>query len=301
MDDEYKVEKPEQRDERPSSASGAGVWVAVVIVLVIALVGFGYGYNQQSKVNQLNSQNSGMNSQIAQMQQQMSSMSDKMSQMSAAQSTPASNTPSASTSGAPISSATRRRIAAQDHQIKQMQGQIDDQQKQLSDEKDQVAQARSDLEGSINSTRDDLNGSIARTHDELVALEQKGERNYFEFDLSTKPKKFAHEGPIQLSLRKADAKHKNFDLAMIVDDNQMTKKRVNLYEPIWVHSGDDMDSMQIVVNKISKDHVHGYVSAPKYSAAVSPVSTNPAPSDSSPKQPAPDLNPPVDPEMNPER
>ena len=130
-----------------------------------------------------------------------------------------------------------------------------------------MAQQGADLEGKVDSTRDELNGSIARTHDELVALEQQGERNYFEFDL-LKAKRFQRLGPVYISLRKADAKHKTYDLAMIVDDNQLSKKHVNLYEPIWIDGGDSQQS-QVVVNKIDKDHVHGYVSAPKYSQSAS--------------------------------
>jgi len=51
---------------------------------------------------------------------------------------------------------------------------------------------------------------------------------------------------------------------MVVDDNQLTKKKINLYEPVWIHRTDDPQPVQIVVNKIGKDSIHGYVSAPKY-------------------------------------
>ena len=43
-----------------------------------------------------------------------------------------------------------------------------------------------------------------------------------------KAKQFQRIGPITLSLRRADTKHKNYDIEMIVDDNQMGKKKVNL-------------------------------------------------------------------------
>jgi hypothetical protein len=156
------------------------------------------------------------------------------------------------------------------------------------------------MEGSLNSTKDELNGSIARTHEELVALAKRGERSYFEFDL-TKSKQFQRFGPISLSLRRADTKHKNYDLNLIVDDNDLSKKRVNLYEPIWIHTENESQPVQIVVNKVGKNEVHGYVSAPKYkpselaasgTASVTPVSTrppdpnpNPDPNSTNPKQP----------------
>lgn len=274
--DEYQEPKSDH-EERGVSVSSFGMWLVVIAALVIALFAFGYGYKEESRVNQATQENSYLNSQIAQMQSQVATMSDKLNQMSVAQQQAAEAAQSVAGRNSKASSrAARQRLAAQNKQMIKMQGQLADEQQQLNDAKDQIAQSRSDLEGSISSTRDELNGSIARTHDELVALEQRGQRNYYEFDLTTKPRTFVHSGPIQVSLRKADPKHKDFDLAMIVDDNRMMKKRVNLYEPIWVNSGEGPESLQIVVNKITKNHVHGYVSAPKFAAGVTPVSTNPA-------------------------
>ena len=158
--------------------------------------------------------------------------------------------------------ATKRRPVV-DKRYTQLKAQLDDQQKQLKDTQDALAKNRADLEGSISSTRDELNGSIAKTHDELVLLEKRGERSYTEFDLA-KTKQFQRIGPITLSLRKADTKHKNYDLEMIVDDNQLSKKKVNLYEPIWIHTENESQPVQIVVNRIEKNLIHGYVSAPKY-------------------------------------
>jgi hypothetical protein len=177
--------------------------------------------------------------------------------------------------------AAKRRAPVVDKKYVQLQAQLAEQEKKLKETQDEVAKNRSDLEGTINSTRDDLNGSIAKTHDELVVLEKRGERSYFEFDL-TKEKQFQRVGPLTLSLRKTDTKHKSYDVAMIVDDNELQKKKVNLYEPIWIHTESDGQPVQIIVNRIDKDTVHGYISAPKYksselaatsSASVTPVST----------------------------
>jgi hypothetical protein len=188
----------------------------------------------------------------------------------------------------------KRRAPAVDKKYEQLQSQLAEQEKQLKETQDEVAKDRSDLEGTINSTRDDLNGSIAKTHEELVALEKRGERSYFEFDLS-KAKQFQRVGPITLSLRKADTKHKSYDLAMIVDDNELQKKKVNLYEPVWIHTETDSQPVQIVVNRIDKDAIHGYISAPKYkpselaaagSTSVTPVSAKTTPANTpNPQQP----------------
>src|SRR5262249_5852322 len=179
--------------------------------------------------------------------------------------------------------------AGSSRQFKQLQTAVKDQQKQLKDTQDLVSKKRTDIEGELISTKDEMNGSIAKTHEELVVLQKRGERNYFEFDIA-KSKSFQREGPISISLRKADTKHKSYDIVMIVDDDQLTKKKINLYEPVWIHRADDPQPVQIVVNKIGKDSIHGYVSAPKYrnselSATVKSVSDKQVSSGSSNETP----------------
>ena len=87
-------------------------------------------------------------------------------------------------------------------------------------------------------------------------MEKRGERNYVEFDF-TKSKQFQRIGPLPLSLRKTDAKHKKYDLALIVEDNELNKKQVNLYEPIWTHTENGAQPAMVVVNRIEKNLVHG--------------------------------------------
>jgi len=250
-----------------SAPRTSGWLIAAVVVLLVGLcVAVAHSYTQAKVSDQNASKEAQMSATIGQLQGQLDSLNAKLSALS----TPPVATPAAAQPAQPTAAnraAARRRTAAENKRYKELQSELADQQNQLKATQDQLAQDRSDLEGNIDSTRDQLNGSIAKTHDELVALEQKGERNYFEFDL-TKSKQFAHEGPVMVSLRKADTKHKRYNLSMIVDDNQMEKKNVNLYEPIWIDGGDSQE-VQVVVNKIDKDHIHGYVSAPKYNQSAS--------------------------------
>jgi hypothetical protein len=71
-------------------------------------------------------------------------------------------------------------------------------------------------------------------------------------------------GPLSLSVRKVNTKRKSYDLAMFVDDNQLQKKGVNLFEPVWINLQDQSQPVQLVVNQISKDQIQGYIAAPKY-------------------------------------
>jgi uncharacterized coiled-coil protein SlyX len=304
-----------------ASRADANRWlmIAVAVLLVITVVTFIYGYHQQSSVQQLTAQVATANAAMNQMQGQLNAVNAKLSEMTAAQSLPqatapstgvsvvpsaepdgeisakapeAAPTPVSSPKAAPLKRPSTKHRAPVDKKYAQLQAQLAEQEKQLRETQDQVAKNRSDLEGTISSTRDDLNGSIAKTHEELVTLEKRGERSYFEFDLS-KSKQFQRIGPLTLSLRKADIKHKSYDLAMVVDDNELQKKKVNLYEPIWIHTESDSQPVQIIVNRIDKDTVHGYISAPKYkpselaagSANVTPVSTKPPAGTSKPQEP----------------
>ena len=269
MEDHEKEGRPEQQWEDRAPAATTR-WLVILSVLLFAAVIFavGYGYEQSTAVAELNQQNLTMHSAEVQMRSQIDSLTAKIDQMTAPPPAASADGTLASNGAAGAVKSTAKHAAsagstAQNRRMKQMQAQLAEQQKKLKETQDDIASARSDLEGKLGSTRDELNGSIAHTHDELIALEKRGERSYYEFDLS-KSKGFQREGPIQISLRKADSKHQSYDLMMLVDDHQLSKKKVDLYEPIWLHQADQPQPVQIVVNQINKDHIHGYVSAPKY-------------------------------------
>ena len=285
MDSNFDKYDHDASESSASTTSRSWLVVAVLASLLCTAVAVGYGFHQQSVVSQLTSRNQDMTSTVTDMHSQIDALGSKLKDVSteAAAATAAlqeQQNAAAKNGGKGVSAKQR---AASSRQLKQLQAKMDDAEKQLKDTQDLVAKNRTDLEGALSSTKDELNGSIATTHEELVALQKRGERNYFEFDLS-KSKSFKRQGPISLSLRKADDKHRTYDLAVIVDDNQLAKKKVNLYEPIWLHRTDDPQPVQIVVNKIGKDSIHGYVSAPKYrNSELTPTLKN-----VSEKQPSPD-------------
>jgi hypothetical protein len=172
----------------------------------------------------------------------------------------------------------KRSAAVQpDPRINRLEGELADTRKELATTRDQLTKSTEELDGKIDSTRGDLSGSIARTHDEVVALQKRGERNIYEFKL-TKSKELQHVGPLSLSLRSTSTKHKTYDLAMMVDDNSLSKKHINLYEPVWITMGDRPQPVQLVVNRVTKDNVEGYVSEPKYRNSELSASTNQLPS-----------------------
>jgi uncharacterized coiled-coil protein SlyX len=263
--------------------------VGIVTLLMILGITAAYGIHQQKLVKQLSAQSASSTQAMKQMQGQVDKLTSQLKEMSQAaqasqptavpavteetEAEPSTPSPTPATvaqtpvaPAMPHASAKHRSVkhqTAADKHYAELQARLAEQEKELKDTQQQLERNRTDLEGNIKSTRDELSGSIAKTHDELVVLEKRGERNYFEFELS-KSKQFQRVGPLSISLRKADTKHKSYDLSMIVDDNELSKKKVNLYEPVTIHTDSGAQPVQIVVNRISKDVVHGYVSAAKY-------------------------------------
>lgn len=289
MDESQGVNHGHEGEPSPQSIN-RWLIVAAGVLLIIAAAAFGYGYRQQIMVGHLTAQESAANATINDMQGQLTTLTAKLNEMSVAQQAAAEAAAQKKAAGHAGAPGAKSGSSTSSKQLKELRSRLDEQQKLLSQTQDEVAKNRSDLEGSLNSTRDELNGSIAKTHEELVALAKRGERSYFEFDL-TRSKQFQRVGPLTLSLRHTDTKHKNYDLQMIVDDNQLTKKHVNLYEPIWIHTENDSQPVQVVVNRVDKNLVHGYVSAPKYKpselAAVGTATVTPV----ADRSQAPDQNP----------
>jgi outer membrane murein-binding lipoprotein Lpp len=255
--------------DREDSGLKWGLGLAVVALLVVAGVSFAYVSRERGQLNELKATNQSLSTSIAQLKTEMQAMADRLDRPPApAERMVAQSTPRASSPSRPAS-----RVAA-DSRYTQMQKRLANQERELSSTREDLNKTRDDLEGKLNSTRDELsgtllstrdelNGSIGRTHDDVVALQRRGERNYYEFQLA-KSKEFRRVGPLSLSLRKVNTKRKSYDLAMFVDDNQMQKKSVNLYEPVWINLEDRPQPVQLVVNQIGKDQIQGYISEPKY-------------------------------------
>ncbi len=239
--------------EVSSSGSANFIRAAVAGLVVIVVVIAAYAFHQRSVSSQLAEQNRSVTASLNSERDQISALTAKLDALTAqraAEMQPADHPP---VYRKPMSGATsRHRI--EDPRWKKMQTQLDAQGKQID-------ATRQDL----SSARTELQGSIATTHDELVLLEKKGERNYYEFDLD-KAGQFTHEGPVGVRLHKANTKHEYADLELMVDDFKVSKKHVNIYEPVVFYSADSKLPIELVINSIGKNHIHGYVSAPKYSS-----------------------------------
>jgi hypothetical protein len=260
-----------------------GQKIATGLLLVGLCVVLAYAFREHSAAKQIAASRDELTAALNQERGQVETLTQKLNaaeSVPAAAPQPALNSPTEAQ--VPITkpkSAQRhstRHVAAikarhaEDPWRKEIQSELTEQQKQLAEHQQQlretresVERTRTELESDLNSTRDDLNGSIAKSHEELVALEKKGERHYSEFNLE-KSKQFQKAGPISISLRKSNAKHEYCDLVMIVNDSEVSKKHVNLYEPVLFYPEGFSQPLQVVINRIGEDAARGYVSEPKY-------------------------------------
>lgn len=103
---------------------------------------------------------------------------------------------------------------------------------------------------------------IARTGSDLADLRARGERDYIEFDLTRKAKR-QKVGIVQLELKKTDDKRQKYTLALTADDKTVEKKDKTSFEPVQFYLQGQRQATEIVVQKVLKDRIVGYISTPK--------------------------------------
>jgi len=121
----------------------------------------------------------------------------------------------------------------------------------------------------LDATRDDLKMArsemgtlIARNHDEIDQLRRLGERDYVEFTIAgkNKPQKVAN---VTVELKGVNAKKNQFTVALTSEDKRFEKKNRALDEPIFFYLSGTKIPEELVINKVGKDTISGYVSVPK--------------------------------------
>ena len=230
---------------------------AAMAVLAVGLVGFGgYAVHEHSAASKAQQQSSQVNASLQSTNAQVAQLTAKLNDIETERAAEAAKAQAAEQARMEAAAKTKtsagHAVRRDDPRWKKVQSQLDAQQDAINS-----------TQKNLDSAKTELSGSIAKTHDELVLLQKRGERNYFEFDLA-KDKSFHHQGPIGIRLRKANTKHSYADLELLVDDRSLTQKHVNLLQPSVFYAADSEAPVEIVLNNITKDHIHGYVSAPKY-------------------------------------
>lgn len=128
-----------------------------------------------------------------------------------------------------------------------------------------VKGVRSDLDAqkqNLQMARSEFGTLIARNHEELEQLRRLGLRDYFEFTLTGKGDTQT-VGNVSVELRNTNTKRHQFTVNLVVDDMKLEKKNRSINEPIFFYSSGSRQAQELVINKVEKNKVTGYVSAPK--------------------------------------
>ena len=241
----------EEQNFEPTPALSPRFQIGLILLAFLCIVAVGYAWHQRSLANNLARQNDQTAAALKDTRAQMDALTAQIHALSAAEAARTAAAEQAAQRQA-VRHASARHVRRDDPRWKKVQDQLDAQGKAIDS-----------TQQDLNSAKTELSGSIARTHGELVALKRKGERNYYEFDLD-KSKDFSHPGPVGIRLRKANTKNQYADLEIVVDDVKLTQKHVNLYQPVIFYAADGQRPIELVVNSVRKNHIHGYVSEPKY-------------------------------------
>jgi hypothetical protein len=122
--------------------------------------------------------------------------------------------------------------------------------------------AKAEFSGALAGTKGELTGAIARTHDELVALAHKTDRDYFEFSIGKKGSQ-QKVGTVMIQLEKTNPKKNQFTVNLYADDKRIERQNQAMNSPVYFYLQGASSALELVVNKLGKDSIAGYVSAPK--------------------------------------
>ena len=111
-----------------------------------------------------------------------------------------------------------------------------------------------------------MSGLVATNSKQIQTLRDMGDRNIYEFTLS-KDGKMQKVGDIELTLRKADAGRSRFTLDVLADDKRVEKKDRTINEPVQFYTSKAHQPYELVVNKVNKNQIVGYLATPKVTLA----------------------------------
>lgn len=268
-------------DERIIETRETPAWQlpAMVVLALIAIGGLWFGWNASSKLDSTQ-QALAAELKTAQqgMQQDVSSLKDRLAHDEKANADlqgdlnvvtkrlkiTQGQLKTARVEAAKLNDETTQKLTALDTSVKgelATKASADD----LKNVDTRVGGVRTDLDSTredLKMARSEMGTLIARNHDEIDQLRRLGERDYVEFTVAgkNKPQKV---GNITVELRGVNQKRNQYSVVMVVEDKRFEKKNRALNEPVFFYTSGTRLPEELVINKVSKDQISGYVSIPK--------------------------------------
>ncbi len=121
----------------------------------------------------------------------------------------------------------------------------------------------------LDQTTDDvseISGMVDDNRSEIASLRRLSERDHVRFRL-TKSKQMQRVADIQLRLRDTDMKRNKFTVEILADDKTFVKKDRQAAEPVMFYMGETAQPYELVITKVEKNSVSGYLARPKVQMA----------------------------------
>lgn len=268
-------------DERIIETREAPSWhlPAIIVLGLVALGGLAFGWNASSKLDATQqSVAAQLKTTQESVQQDVSSLKDRLAQDEKANTDlqgdltvvtkklniTQGQLKKARAEATKLNDETTQKLTALDSSVKTelaTKATSDD----LKNVDTKVGGVRTDLDSTkedLKMARSEMGTLIARNHDEIDQLRRLGEREYVEFTIAgkNKPQKV---GNVTVELKGVNEKRNQFSVAMTVEDKRFEKKNRALNEPIFFYTSGTRMPEELVINKVGKDQVSGYVSVPK--------------------------------------
>jgi len=128
-----------------------------------------------------------------------------------------------------------------------------------------VTSVSSDLDktkSDLQMARSELGTLIARNHDEIDVLRRQGERDYIEFTITGK-NQAQKVGNTTIELKGVNEKKNRSNIVYTVEDKKYESKNANINTPIFFYPAGTHMPEEIVINKVGKNTISGYLSVPK--------------------------------------
>ena len=138
-----------------------------------------------------------------------------------------------------------------------------------------VVGVKTDLDATredLKMARSEMGTLIARNHDEIDQLRRLGERDYVEFTIvgRNKPQKV---GNVTVELKGVNEKRNQFSVAVTIEDKQFEEKNRAMNESIFFYLSGTHIPEEIVINKVGRNTVSGYLSIPKANSQTAAAAT----------------------------
>lgn len=263
---------------------------AIIVLGLVALGGLGFGWNASAKLDATQQAvDSKLKTQQESVQQDVTSLKDRIAQdekvnqdlqgdlkvITDKLKITQGQLKKARTEAAQLHEETTQKLTALDtsvHTELATKAAVDD----VKTVDGRVTQVSTDLNSAkedLKMARSELGTLIARNHDEIDQLRRLGERDYVEFTIAgkNKPQKV---GNLTVELKGVNQKRNQFSVAMTVEDKRFEKKNRALNEPIFFYTTGTKLPEEIVINKVGKDTISGYVSVPKANSQAQPATAS---------------------------